>query len=181
MPLATIQNNSRLAEITNCYITIPSQKGAGTTITLRALPDISDSKQAQYNDENVIGRASPIKTYSHSAARTISMGLHFYITHPDDEKDNAKYLRALESAVYPQDGSGGAPFIPPPICTINCGKLLATKPLCAILMSYSVKFPPDVAWTKDYLPCRFDVDTTWEVVYKSADLPGQDRILNDGR
>lgn len=178
MPKATLPGGSLIA-IADCYIRVP---GAGT-IRLKSLPDLSDSKSAQYNDESIIGRASPVKTYSHSAARTISMTLHFYVTHPDDVQDNLMYLRALESAVYPRDAGGGAaPFIPPPVCTIKCGYLLAKEPLCAILTSYTVKYPTEVAWDESFFtPCKFDVDTTWEVVYKSADLPGQDRIFNTGR
>ncbi|MCK9459718.1 MAG: hypothetical protein M0R80_08775 [Proteobacteria bacterium] len=169
-----------LVEIPNCWIMIP---GAGT-VFMKALPDISDSKSAQYNDETVIGRASPLKTYSHSAPRTISMTLHFYTTKAGDADENLSFLRALESAVYPRDiGGGGAPFIPPPVCMIRCGSLLSDKdPLCVILMQYSVKFPTNVAWNKTlFTPVQFDVDTTWEVVYKSADLPGQSRIFTDGR
>ena len=51
-----------------------------------------------------------------------------------------------------------------------------------ILKSYSVKFPTDIAWDEStLLPYKFDVDTSWDVVYKSMDLPGQERIFQTGR
>ena len=90
----------------------------------------------------------------------------------------------LESAVYPRDAESGslAPFIPPPVCRIKCGSLLGDRELCVILRSYSVKFPTDVPWDRDtYLPYKFDVDLSWEVVYKSSELPGQGRIIREGR
>jgi hypothetical protein len=113
------------------------------------------------------------------------MQLHFFIVEPNDGLKNLKYLRAIQSAVYPRSGDSEAqttPYRPPPVCKIKCGKLLGDEELCVILQSYSVKFPTEVAWQKDtFCPYRFDVDTTWIVVYTSIDLPFQDRIITSGR
>lgn len=180
MPKATLPGGP-LIEIRDCYIIIP---GFGKII-FDNLPDITDSKTATYNDEVVIGRSSPLKTYSQSDNRNISMQIHLFITKPSDVTYNLQVLRAIESAVYPRNGSEGAPFYPPPICRMKCGKLLAEDELCVILKSYSVKFPTEVAWATlpvaTFTPFKFDIDTTWDVVYKSADLPGQERILQFGR
>ena len=182
MPKATVPGGP-LKRLEDCWIFIPVGGAGGHLVELFALPDISDSKSASYNDEPIIGRAFPLKTYSHSDNRTISMQIHLFVTHPDDVADNIANLRALESAVYPRvDDATGAPFVPPPVCRIKCGKLLADDALCVVLKQYSVKFPTDVAWDEtDYTPWKFDVDTTWEVVYKSPDLPGQRRILFTGK
>jgi hypothetical protein len=52
--------------------------------------------------------------------------------------------------------------------------------LCVVLKQYSVSFPTDVIWDEQtYLPYKFDVDLTWEVVYSNDTLPGQDQILMD--
>jgi hypothetical protein len=60
--------------------------------------------------------------------------------------------------------------------------LLGAEPLCVVLRNYTVKFPTDVAWDENfYCPYKFDVETTWEAVYKSSDLPGQERIFTSGR
>jgi hypothetical protein len=180
MPRGTIPGGG-LINISDCYIFIPNFG----RIRLNNLPEISDSKSASYNDEPIIGRSFPLKTYSHSENRVIAMQLHFFVINRNDIALNLRYLRALESAVYPRDQQSGAnaPFVPPPVCRLKCGNLLADKEeVCCVLKSYSVKFPTDVAWDEDdYLPHKFDVDTNWEVVYRSSDLPGQGRIIRTGR
>jgi hypothetical protein len=169
----------KLSEIPDCLIKIP---GAGD-IKLNNLPEITDGKNAVYNNEAIIGRSFPLYTYSHSGDRTIGMQLHFFIVNPGDGTRNLSYLRKLQSAVYPRDGSNsGTPYQPPPICQIKCGQLLGSQDLCVVLQSYSVKFPTEVAWDEaSYCPFRFDVDTTWLTVYTTADLPFQDRIVSSGR
>lgn len=168
----------KLNDLRRCTIDIPG----ADTIILNNLPDISDTKQAVYNTENIMGRSFPLYTYSHSADRVISMQLHFFVVNPGDEDINLGYLRSIQSAVYPREDVT-APYKPPPICKICCGDLLSSEctTVCVILQSYSVKFPTDVPWhEKNYCPYRFDVDTTWWVVYDSANLPYQSRIVHWG-
>ena len=102
MPAATIPGGM-LKPIDDCYVVIPLMDGE-FVITFNNLPDITDAKSASYNDEVVIGRASPIKTYSQSDNRTISMQIHMIVSSPDDIQDNLASLRALQSAAYPRDG-----------------------------------------------------------------------------
>lgn len=176
MPKAT-ENGGKLQPLKDCYIDIPD----ATTIKFYSLPEIGDSKEATYGDEAIIGRASPLRTYSHSGNRTISITIHCIVDEQSAIDRNIRYIRALESALYPRKGEGGAPFSPPPVCSIKCGTILADKPLCAILLSCSVKFPTDVAWDENTLcPYKFDIDTTWNVVYASDNLPGQDIIFQSG-
>lgn len=161
-----------------CYIKIP---GAGD-IYLNNLPDISDSKSAAYNDEPIMGRSFPLKTYSHSENRSISMTIHLFVVKQEDVETNLWYMKALESCVYPRTGDAGVPFKPPPVCRLRCGRLLGEKEVCAVLKQYTVKFPTEVPWDeKSYLPYKLDIDCSWEVVYRSADLPGQERIMMEGR
>ena len=209
--------NGKLQAIDGCVIIIPGQdtstiltdpddpEGPGYygkkthRINLRALPDISDSKQAVYNNEGIIGRSAPLYTYSHSGDRNINMQLHFFVTQencgstPSREllsggcgqcpNCNLKSLRWIQSACYPREDLN-APFKPPPICKIKCGDLFTkgNRPLCAVLQSYSVRFPTEVAWDTDTgCPYRFDVDTSWLVVYTTQDLPFQNHIFTSGR
>lgn len=170
-----------LIPIQDCYISVPN---AGIDITFNILPDISDQKSAEYSDEPIIGRSTPIKTYSHSAARAISMTVHFVVCKNEDIQQNLRYLRQLESLVYPGDGGSSTPYVPPLVAQVKCGKLLGEDPLCCILKSYSVKFPTEVAWDSvqgTYLPFKLDIDLTWEVVYDSGFLPGQERIMSSGQ
>lgn len=178
-------NNGQLAPIYDCYIIVPGagQNGGDSKIILNNLPEISDSKSAVYNTEAVMGRSFPMYTYSHSADRNISMQLHFFVTNPAEASRNLSYLRMLQSAVYPREGSStNTPFQPPPVCRIKCGYLLADQEICVVLQSYSVKFPTEVAWDENtFCPFRFDVDTNWLTVYTSIDLPFQNRIVTSGR
>lgn len=181
MPAATIPGGP-LKPIEKCYIVIPI-RSSYFTITLDNLPEITDQKSVSYNDETVIGRSSPLKTYAQSDNRTISFQIHLIVSKPSDVDYNLQVLRAIQSAAYPREGQSGEPFVPPPICRIKCGELLSKEgELCVILKNYSVKFPTEVAWDESkFTPFKFDIDTNWDVVYKSADLPGQERIFNLGK
>jgi hypothetical protein len=183
MPAAT-NIGGALKPIEGCYVIIPMGGSEEFELNFKVLPDISDSKTVSYNDEQVIGRASPLKTYAQSDNRTLSVQIHMIVSQESDVQYNIRALRAIQSAAYPrEDSSNGAPFIPPPVCRIKCGHLLSVnQELCVVLKSYSVKFPTEVAWDEEtFVPFKFDIDTSWDVVYKSADLPGQDRIFSSGR
>jgi len=187
-----------LRPIEKCYIRIPNLIGEDFPdgkIIVDNLPDVSDTKSANYNEDGIIGRSSPLHTYSYSGTRQISINFHFFITKPGDGRKNLKCLRAISSCAYPRDGGSGdkitvgvanqgaAPFVPPPICQFRCGNLLAEEEeLCLILQNYSTSFPTEVAWDEEtFCPYRFDVNTAWWVVYASEDLPSQSRIISSGR
>jgi hypothetical protein len=185
------QSGSLVSIEDKCTIIIP---GFGP-IPLNNLPDISDTKSAVYNNEGIIGRATPLYTYSHSGDRNINMQLHFFVvdkgSYYNEDSDairNISYLQAIQSACYPQL-NGSLPYKPPPICKIKCGEILSSSRydaygewICAVLQSYSVRFPTEVAWDEEtFCPYRFDVDTSWLVVYSSDDLPENTRIIGSGR
>jgi hypothetical protein len=166
-----------LRPIPDCYILT----GDSNMIEMKILPDISDSKSAAYSDESIIGRAFPMKTFSHGENRAISWTAHFIVCKGTDPQELLSILRSIESCVYPNDLNTATPYEPPAICQIQCGQLLGDFPLCVVLKSYSVKFPTDVAWDEEtYIPYKFDVDMSFEVVYDSNDLPGAGRIFTSG-
>lgn len=167
-----------LQKIPNCFIEAPNMG----KIEFYILPDITDSKSAAFAGENIMGRSSPMLSFSHSEARNLSISIHFLVNEKGDATYNLSALRLIQSLVYPRDAQEGVPYYPPPICQIQCNQLLSDNtPICAVMKSYSVKFPTDVAWDADtYLPVKFDVETTWEVVYASSKLPGAQRIMNFG-
>lgn len=196
--------SGKLTKIESCQLVIPipnaglpqssSVNGYGKDqeyiLVMNNLPDVSDSKTAMYNPEPIIGRSVPLYTYSHSGDRTINLQIHFFVIEPGDADKNLLSLRVLQSAVYPrEDSSGTYPYLPPPVCRLKCGSLLTSDQshLCVIMQSYNVKFPTEVAWHESntglstFCPYRFDVDTTWLVVYSSEDLPFQSRIVTSGR
>lgn len=168
---ATDEHGS-LVDIEDCYISIPEldSKDRKAKITMRILPDISDSKGANYSDESGIGRSFPIKNYSYSENRTISWNIHLMVCKEGDQEDILRQIKLLEACVYPSNSK--QPYSPPPICRIKCGRLLAEDELCCVLKSYSIKFPTEVVWDDiGYVPYKLDIDLSFEVVYDSKKLP----------
>lgn len=166
MAKATAPDGS-LQELAKCRIITPYGD-----IKLKILPEITDSKSANYTNEVIIGRTTPVPNYSHSEPRIISSELHFMVTKCQDISDNLKYLRMIESLVYPGDPADGAPYTPPPVCKFYCGRLLGDAGVCVVLKNYSFRAQSDVPWdVETYLPYRFTVTCQWEVVYACANLP----------
>lgn len=178
MPKSTTPSG-RLQPINNCYLEIPGYP----RIVMKSLPDIGDSKSVVYNTEGIIGRASPLHTYSYSDTRKISCKFHFYVLHLTDIYQNLSDMRAICSCTYPRNGEGISPFKPPVVCKMRVGDLLANnQDICVCLENYSISYPPNVAWDAETLcPYQFDIDTSWMVVYTSSDLPYANNIITTGR
>ena len=170
-----------LQKIQDCYIRVGE-----TYIYPYSLPTISDSHSAEYNSENGIGRSIPTKTFKNGGERPISWAMDFIAEGESKLQKNLSYYRVLQSCTYPDDAPSGAsvPYLPPKIVNIKCGKLLADDELSCIIKSVSVSWPTDTNWSDieyGYVPYKFTVTVSLEVVYSSADLPGQARILKLGR
>jgi len=158
------------------------------TVCFRILPDITDSKNANYTHETIIGRSSPVVIFSYSEPRTIQAELHFMIMQCEDIEENLRSLNIIRSLAYPGGPDGQAPYTPPPVSKFICGHLLdGPEGICVILRAYSVRFPTEVAWDNNdpnsivpsYLPYRFSISTTWEVVYACKDLPTNQLVCNE--
>jgi hypothetical protein len=191
---ATIQGGE-LTEIPNCRIIVPrgnTYSNIGDTllnfltntglITFNAMPTISDTKAAKYTEDFVMGRATPITSYSYSQARMVDFDIPLIALKSSDFQKNLAIVRLLESLTYPVDMKGQAPpFVPPPVCTIQCGQILGKNPLCVVLETYSLKIDPSVPLDPiTLLPIKFSISTRWRVVYNSENLPGQERIITSG-
>lgn len=178
-----------LTDIPNTYLFIPGpsrKSGSGgsrqraITIRFKILPEITDGKRTSFIGEPIQGRTSPLKTYSHSEERIVNITMHFILAGEDDAELHLEYLRWIQSAVYPRERENFL-YLPPPVCEFKCGALLGEEPLTIVLQSYNVKYPVNVAWEPVYhIPMKFSIDTTWETVYRSDELPGQERIINWG-
>jgi hypothetical protein len=153
-------STGNLNSIEDCYIRVGSD-----IIYMYSLPQISDSHGADYAAENGIGRSIPTQAFQHGTSRTISWDVTFIA---DGESKLNRNLKQL-------------PFLPPKILKITCGKLLGDYELCVILKQISVQWPTDVPWSSfSYIPYKFNANCSFEVVYNSAELPGQSRILKIG-
>jgi hypothetical protein len=187
---ATSSRTNNLNPIRNCFLS-----AKGKTVYATVLPELSDKHNASYADEQVMGRSMPVKTYASSGDRVITWKWKFVNT------DRASYVRNLEdynflkSLTYPVDTPNGpVPYEPPPICNIRCGSIFSGTELMGLGLDVvctdcSASFPTDVAWTsfstvdgedEDFIPMEFSVDTTFSVVYRATNLPGQQRIMTYG-
>jgi len=185
---ATLANGD-LAPIPGVYIKVMNINktrvlgfsGDSVMIQAKILPDLSDGKGANYSDTNIMGRSSPVTTYSYSDKRAFSLEWKFIALKVDDLDENLRHKRILESCVYPRDEISGAPFMPPPICKILYGRLLGDSPICAVLRSYSVKYDTSQVFNEySKLPYRFDMSLQFETMYSSSKLPGQEKIAKMG-
>jgi hypothetical protein len=180
MATSTI-NNGDLKNLLGCYLQYKN-----TTVYPHVLPEISDAHGAQYSDEPVMGRSMPVKVFNAGSDRTISWRWKFVSTSIKRYEENLKNINFLKSLTYPMDETVNVPFLPPPIVTLKCGALLGSTPVSAVCTSCNVSYPTDVVWGgsdsggTDFLPFEINVETSFSVVYKPSNLPGQERIMKYG-
>jgi len=177
---ATSARGGQLNFIPDCYIKI-----GDLPIQMYIMPDISDSHNASYSKTNGTGRSLPTYTFSNGDARTISWSMHLFADSENTLNYNLKILRLIESLTYPRTVARTVPFLPPNIVKLKCGEVLGSYEICAVLQSYSVKFPTDVPWSapqngNSYIPYKIDIDLNFEAVYDAGTLPGSERIITDG-
>jgi len=201
--MSLASQGTEILPLDDCFIQIGGD--IQNRIFMYTLPDISDSHDATYGEETGIGRSMPIKTFGSGGNRSISWTATFIANDETMLRRNLYNLRLLQAATYPRDNAGGIqwPYAPPPICYLRCGDLLSNESdsngnpllndnfrgepfnqstLCTVLKSCSVKFPKDVPWSDfGYIPYKFEVSLTFDVVYNTEDLPGAERILRYGR
>jgi hypothetical protein len=162
----------------------------------RVMPIIGDGKGAKYNDEGVMGRATPFITYANSETRNVSIDISLVATNNGNEDNpgsfryNQMVLRRIASLTYPRGPRSELPFVPPVVCRFRCGLMLAgsqynpEEEVCMVCTKYNVKFDTNVPYDPETLiPIKFTITTNWKVVYKSEGngLPGAERIWRVGR
>ena len=181
-----------LQPLQHCFLDVPVSESTGLGVAnsrqqrlhrifFNNLPEITDGKAATYNADPVPGRSNPLHTYSHSDNRTIGITFHFIVQSQEDIPRILQDIRVLRSCVYPQDSRGWSPFVPPVICKFKCGELISSKALCLIMQNYELTVPTDQVWDETtYCPQKIDFTSTWVVVYRSEQLPSQNRIIKIG-
>jgi len=142
------------------------------SIPFQVLPTVSENKGANYTDQTVLGRASPIKVYTGSAPRSFEISIDYYIITNKDSGNMVKLLRNISASVYPKyDKKYG----PPDTWHFTMG-IIDVDMICK---TYSVTYNTDCWWDADVmLPSHITIGTSWEVVYAQNDLPGQSDIIS---
>ncbi len=174
--LQATARNGKILEISDCCIITPDNK----QIKFYSLPEIHDSKSAQYGDQPIQGRSSTVKTYSYSSNRKISLSIHLYVTREDDIENNMAVIRNISALVHPQYDNT---YLPPPIARLKCGTLFNDDDngIPVVLMNYSINYPTEVQWfryEKIYMPLHVTIQTEWDVVYSWQNLPGYQDVLS---
>lgn len=191
-----------------CYIKVASANYGSNTNTntsssviqqgfwLTSLPELTWRKEASYNTQNIIGRSSPIISYSSSKSRTIEIVLHMHNPTYQDMIYNMNAVHYLASAVHPRYQST---YAPPPICTLACGSSQGGAPLTTttasgstrsantspfaylrfIMTSISQSFNSESVWDDVLMvPRNWDVQISGEVIYNYVNLPGSSDVLS---
>ena len=173
---AATDTNGSWVVIREITITVP---GAGD-VPIQVLPEISESKSAMVNDQNILGRSSPIKIYSGSSARTFSITLNYHILSEEDPVMIQKAVRALSAAVHPEyQGT----YKPVPVCQIKIPGMIEDGkggPAPVICKSYQITYDAQVWWyvtDELMMPSHISIATEWERVYSFQDLPGQANVI----
>lgn len=199
---ATDSSTFNLTPLPDCWIMLPGSGFKDDKIRLFALPEITDTKEAIYSDQTVQGRSSPVKTYSYSSNRTISLIMHLYVTQNSDIERNLKIIRAISALAHPEYNNT---YLPPRVAKLKCGRLISDDPDGAnvILRSYEVTYETEVQWfwqdaiepeqlppgvfgppspgkQGTYMPLHVSIPTQWDVVYDWQKLPGHQDVI-EGR
>ncbi|RMD47719.1 MAG: hypothetical protein D6834_00270 [Aquificota bacterium] len=90
---------------------IEFKDGTGRIVMLN---DVSESKEANYNTEETLGRSEGYLIYANSSNKTISFSIGFYFDNP--EKTH-QIKQKFESLVYPSK-QGNIPIPPPPVLLV---------------------------------------------------------------
>jgi len=141
------------------------------SVPFQVLPTITENKGANYTDQTVLGRASPIKIYTGSAPRGFEIAIDYYIIVSEDSNKMVELLRNISASVYPKYSER---YGPPDTWHFTMG-IIDVDMICK---TYNVTYNTDCWWDKDImLPSHITIATSWEVVYAQEDLPGQGDII----
>jgi hypothetical protein len=175
-----------------CYIQQLTSGGAGWKLFFQFMPeDITDTKAAVFQDYPIIARSIPLKAYSFSTSKIVTLVLQFFATPIEKEltptiKDIMLKIQQLRGCVYANYDKGTRP--PNPVL-LRVGNWIAMK---AVITQVSVKASKiwastdeptspsslskdtTIAYTGPVVPWGADVTVTFEEI---GDIPlGYDEV-----
>lgn len=145
----------------SCYVKVSTYLNEAST-ELPCYPDeIGDSTSANWADESIVGRSSPISAYTGTGYRSISFSFPMHREMASNIEDVIKILRA---SVYPKYEAKG---LTPPITTFRFGDFYVK----GIVRSISFTWKKPII-NKKYQVCEVSVsiDSTPSKVMSASDL-----------
>lgn len=142
-----------------------------------ALPNVEESKEAQYSDIPIQGRSNPVTTFSHSNYRRFNITFHLHSLSERMMQQNVRMIRGVASLVHPEYNNT---YQPPRLCYFKCGALIggAKGSVRCLVDSYSFPMDPDVPWLgADLIPLYVALQISARVAYSFTALPGADDVL----
>lgn len=131
------------------------------TISIPNYPDeISDSGSANYSEENILGRSSPLISYTGTGFREVQFSFDI---HREEFNGIDKLLRIARSSVYPNYGTS---YMKPTITSVRLGDFYAR----GVTRSYGF------TWKKPIVNGKYQVCT---VSLSIADIPNKAYSMND--
>lgn len=180
----------------HCYIIVlPDENELNSkqeVVRFQIMPEkITDTKSAVFNDAQIIGRATPLKTYQFSSARKIALTLEFFASIEakdlegqegkkvgiDKVKESVDILRALVNPNY-----GTRLISRPRKCILRVGKNIGMVGFCT---NVGVTYRGDYPWDLDkelahYASVSLTFEETGESVWSFDDIRnGKDYFEGD--
>jgi len=142
-------------------------------------PIISDSKDAQFESHEILGRAEPVYIYRSSGSRKISLELTYIA---QSNKYDVRWvanqisrLRALVYPIYSRNNASPGIFAPPPMVLLNYGSRFINIP--CIVESYNISYQEeDVIDVPSMLPFITKVSLNLATSYPYMTVPGHDDV-----
>ena len=165
----------------SCYIIIlpNSNDDVYVTIPFQIMPAvITDAKSAVFDDANIIGRSSPLKTYKFSSARVLNLTLEFFASlESEDNSEDAAGLYNVKTAVNSLRSLVNPTYTSSTIqrpykCLVRIGDTLAFIGFCrSVYVSYKGDYPWALNPTRaHYASVALMFEDTGEGVYSGDDI-----------
>lgn len=143
----------------------------GEKADIYAVPEISESKSAKYNDIGIMGRSTPLKSYSYSDNKSIDVTFFCHSIDAITLEANKKLLRMVRSSVYPVYSG----YVPPKVGYLKIFDILEND---IVGNSYSLTYGNQYAWKDEQLPIYMEIRANFHAVWPHSDLPGFDDIIS---
>lgn len=165
--------------IDHAFLRMPGPGGSLKTYAFYSLPEVSDSKNANYSDIQILGRSSPVKTYSGSDYRSLSVTFNLHGTSEERLLENLEFVRGIASLTHPQYENT---YLPPPVAKLKIGEMVRGPSgggVDVICMNYSYDMSPEVVWVdkEKLIPLHIALRADFHVVYAFFNLPGSQDVI----